>query len=97
MDARLAKGNNVVKRFEGDPAPGCWTGPKPAENKSINPIQEYWFVNIKPKPATPIPFFDTPSPTAPPLIPEPFLRDSYFLADKESGEIVARKLICVIY
>jgi hypothetical protein len=97
LEARLAIGENVAERFAGDPAPGCWSGPKPAENKGINAKENYWFVLLTPKPATPMPFYGTPSPTAPPLIPEPFLREASFLVDSETSDIVARKLICVIY
>lgn len=96
-EVRMENGDEMAERFEGDPAPGCWSGPEPAENKGIKPGEEYWFVFMVPKPATSMPVMDTPSPTAPPLIPEPFLREAYFFLDKETGEIVARKLICVIY
>lgn len=90
-------GKQVAERFEGEPAPGCWSGPEPPGNDEIQAGKTYWYVQMRPKPVTPVPQEGTPSPTAPPLIPEPFLRDAHFLIDPQGGEIVARKLICVIY
>lgn len=97
VEVQLVIGESVAGRFEGEPAPGCWAGPEPVENKSINSKENYWFVLMTPKPATPMPFYGTPSPTAPPLIPEPFLMEAYFLVDPETSDIIARRLICVIY
>lgn len=97
VEAQMAVGESVAERFEGDPAPGCWSGPEPIENKNINPKENFWYILMTPKPATPVPFPGTPSPTAPPLIPEPFLMEAYFLVDPETSKIVARKLLCVIY
>lgn len=94
---QFVPGESVTERFKGEPAPGCWSGPEPAENKDISPTKIYWYVLMVPSPATPEPFYGTPSPTAPPLIPEPFLREAHFLVDSKTGEVVARKLICVIY
>jgi len=90
-------GESVDEQFEGDPAPGCWSGPEPIENKDISPTKIYLYILMVPTPATPEPFYGTPSPTAPPLIPEPFLREAHFLIDPRTSEVVARKLICVIY
>ncbi len=90
-------GESVAELFEGEPAPGCWSGPKPVENKEIRASKSYWYVLMIPNPATPEPFDGTPSPTAPPRIPEPFLREAHFLVDPKTGEILARKLMCVIY
>jgi hypothetical protein len=97
VEVQLVIGESVAERFEGEPAPGCWSGLKLVENKSINSKDNYWFVLMTPKPATPMPSYGTPSPTAPPLIPEPFLMEAYFLVDPETSDIVARRLICVIY
>ena len=97
VEVSQVMGEQVVERFEGEAAPGCWAGPEPPENDDIKSGQTYWYVQMKPKPATPVPQQGTPSPTAPPIIPEPFLRDAYFLVDSQSGAIVARRLICVIY
>lgn len=97
VEVQLVIGESVAERFEGEPAPGCWAGPKPAKNKSINSKDNYWFVLMTPKSATPMAFYGTPSPTAPPLIPEPFLMEAYFLVDPKTSDIVARRLICVIY
>jgi hypothetical protein len=98
VDIREVKGNEVVEQFEDDPAPGCWQGPLPPENGTIDPSQTYWYVHMQPRPATPIPPKEGEySPTAPPLSPEPHTRGATFLLDMDSLEIVARKLICVIY
>jgi hypothetical protein len=97
VQAELVTGGSVVEHFEGEPAPGCWSGPKPPENQEIDPINEYWYVLMAPLPATPDPFYGTSSPTAPPLIPEPFLKQAHFLIDPNTGDILARKLICVVY
>lgn len=97
MEAYLVIGEKILQQFEGEPAPDCWFGPKPPENKEINPTKDYWYVLMTPYPATPEPFYGTSSPTAPPLIPEPFLKYAYFLVDPLNGEIIARSLICIIY
>jgi hypothetical protein len=98
IDIKKVKGEEVIEQFEGDPAPGCWKGPPPPENGTIDSLQTYWYVQMKPQPATPIPPKEGEySPTAPPLIPEPHTRGATFLLDMDSLEIVARKLACVIY
>lgn len=97
METQFGKGESVAKVFDGEPATGCWSGPPPPENGEINPANDYWYVLMAPYPATPEPFFGTSSPTAPPLIPEPFLKQAHFLIDPRAGDIIARKLICVVY
>ena len=97
LEVQTVSGGSVAQRFEGEPAPGCWSEPEPPENENIASSKKYWYILMAPKPATPEPFGDTPSPTAPPQIPEPFLREAHFLVDLKSGEVVARKLLCVIY
>ena len=92
---RLVDGHEVAGQFEGEPAPGC-VGTTPPPNKQIS-AGKHWHVVMQPTPATPRPFPDTPSPTAPPLIPEPFTREARFLLDARDGTVVARKLLCVIY
>ena len=94
---QFVPGERVAERFEGKPSLGCWSGPEPAENKDISATKIYWYVLMVPRPATPEPFYGTPTPTAPPLIPEPFLREAHFLVDPGTNEVIARKLICVIY
>jgi hypothetical protein len=85
----------VAERFEGEPAPGCWSGPEPPENETLRASKSYWYVLLVPTPATPE--ANKYSPTAPPHIQEPFLREAHFLVDSKTSEVVARKLICVIY
>ena len=97
VNSKLVRGDEAANLFEGETAPGCWKGPISLQNKLINPSRTYWLVQMKPKPATPIALDRTPSPTEPPFIPEPFLRDAFFLIDTKTGEILARKLYCVIY
>ena len=91
--AELVDGQGVAGRFESEPAPGC-LGPTPSPNKQFS-SGKYWYVILEPVPVTPRP--GTPSPTAPPLIPEPFTRQAQFLLDATEGTVVARKLSCVIY
>jgi hypothetical protein len=92
----LVKGEQVADQFEGQPAPGC-LGAQPPANQPINPTDRYWYVVLRPAPVTPRPWVGTPSPTAPPLIPEPFTREAQFLLDAGQGGVVARRLLCVIY
>ena len=83
--------------FEGEPAPGC---PLPGEglpaNEFIRADTTYWYVMLRPRAATPQAQGGEPSPTAPPLIPEPFVREARFLLDA-GGAVAARTLSCVIY
>jgi hypothetical protein len=95
VDVRQVKGRDVADEFAGEPSLGCWKGPTPMPNGAIQPNGDYWYVEMSPKPATPLPR-PTISPTAPPSIPEPFLRQALFLLDT-GGKVVARKLYCVIY
>lgn len=90
-------GEQVAEQFAGEPAAGCWSGPEVPDNKPIDPAGRYWYVQMTPRSATPEAPWGTSSPTAPPLIPEPFLRQAHFLVDAQSGEIVARRLVCVVY
>jgi hypothetical protein len=89
------KGQDVAEKFAGEPSLGCWRGPTPVPNGEIRSAADYWYVELMPQPATPLPAA-TISPTAPPLIPEPFLRQALFLVDSD-GQVIARKLYCVIY
>jgi hypothetical protein len=97
VEVRQVTGQEVVQEFAGEPAPGCWKGPTPPANETIDPSGTYWYVEMKPRPATPIPQKRTVSPTEPPFIPEPFTRGAQFLIDVANGQVVARKLHCVIY
>lgn len=97
IEVEIVTGEDVIDRFEGESISGCWFGSKPPENKGINLSNKYWYVLMIPYPVTPNPFYDTPSPTAPPLIPEPFLKYAHFLIDATHGEIIARRLICIVY
>lgn len=95
-EVRRVKGREVAEELEDErPGYGC-PGPKPPANRLIKAGDAYWFVVLKRRPATPPPEVPTISPTAPPLVPEPFMYQALFLVGEE-GEIVARKLFCVIY
>jgi hypothetical protein len=89
-------GQEIAQEFEGDPAPGC-LGPEPPANPEVDPTAPYLYVEVKPRPATPLPEVGESSPTAPPSVPEPFLRRALFLLDSTTGRIYARKLFCIIY
>ena len=53
-------------------------------------------IYLAPRPATPQ--AATPlSATAPPTVPEPFIYQAHSLIHLTAGEVVARKLYCVIY
>jgi hypothetical protein len=97
VQVRKVAGQEVAEEFEGDPSAGCWMGPTPVPNVAIDASQTYWYVKMAPKSATPVPQERTISPTEPPAIPEPFLYQAHFLLDLDSGRVVARKLMCVIY
>jgi hypothetical protein len=96
---RSVTGRDIQEIFEGEPVPGnCVPGQKPPENQEIPSRAFYWYVHMKPIYVTPEPVpTEQYSPTAPPRIPEPFLREAHFLIDPNSGEAVARKLYCVVY
>jgi hypothetical protein len=96
VDVRQVQGREVAAQFEGKVAAGCWKGPTPQPNATISASGDYWFVEMVPRPATALPGGEA-SPTAPPRIPEPFLRQAFFLVDPADGRIVARRLFCVIY
>ena len=92
-------GQEVQDVFEGEPVPGsCAPGPTPPDNAIITPNGSYWYVQMKPRPATPQAWpTEQFSPTAPPRVPEPSVFEAHFLVDGNTGEIVGRKLYCVIY
>ena len=94
VEVRTAPGRSVAEEFEGRGFDGsCW-GPAPPPNGKIKPAETYWYVKMKPHPATPN--RPTVSPTAPPSVPEPFMAWAIFLID-DNGQVVARMLACVVY
>jgi hypothetical protein len=94
VEARAVSGRSVAKEFEGWVFYGYCGGPAPPPNGEIEPSERYWYVEMKPQPATPS--GPSMSPTAPPLVPEPFMVQALFLID-ESGQVIARVLVCVVY
>lgn len=92
-------GQEVQDLFEGEPVlGGCVPGPAPRDNATVALDGSYWYVQMKPRSATPRPQpTEQFSPTAPPNVPEPFVYQAHFLVDVSTGQIVARKLYCVIY
>jgi hypothetical protein len=91
--AEQLRGDQAAKDFEGKPF-SC-ISPQPPPNQAIQPASTYWYVVMVPKAAT----SSAPrlSPTAPPVVPEPTLYQAYYLVDRATGNVVARKLFCVIY
>lgn len=92
-------GREVQDLFEVEPVPGrCAPGPTPHDNATIALDGSYWYVQMRPRFATPRPQpSEQFSPTAPPNVPEPFLYQVHFLVEAGTGQVVARKLQCVIY
>jgi hypothetical protein len=92
-------GREVQELFAGEPVPGrCAPGPTPPHNKRIARGGSYWYVHMRPRAATPRPRpTEQFSPTMPPSVPEPFVYEAHFLVDADTGQVVARKLHCVIY
>jgi hypothetical protein len=98
LELRRVTGQEIAATFEGKPDAGCVLGPAAPANGAIARQDTYWYIHLAPRPATPLPQAATPrSPTAPPSVPEPFLYQAHFLINLTTGEIVARKLYCVIY
>jgi len=96
VESRSVSGREVSERFAGEPDPGCVPGPTPPPNRPVSLNTTYWYVQMRPRPATPLP--GTPlSPTAPPRVPEATVVQADFLVDPDTGDIVARKFGCVIY
>jgi hypothetical protein len=97
VQVKQVKGQEISSKFDGRPSAGCWMGPTPSPNEAISPAGSYWYVELKPHPATPVPRNRTVSATEPPAVPEPFLRQALILLDVSDSKIVARKLFCVVY
>lgn len=98
-DLRSVSGREIAARFDGGPVPGaCAPGPIPPANMPISADESYWYVQFRPRPVTPLPQpTEQFSPTAPPSVPEPFVYEARFLISAVSGQVIARKLLCVIY
>ena len=99
VGVQAVTGREVQDLFAGEPVPGgCAPGPTPPNNARIALDGSYWYVQMQPRSATPRPQpTEQFSPTAPPAVPEPFVYQAHFLVDASTGQIVARKLYCVIY
>ncbi len=99
VGVQTVTGREARDLFEGEPVPGrCAPGPTPPDNGEIALGDSYWHVQMKPRLATPRPQpTEQFSPTAPPSVPEPFVYQAHFLVDASTGQVVARKLYCVIY
>jgi hypothetical protein len=96
LELRRVTGQEIAATFEGKPDAGCALGPAAPASGTIASQDTYWYIYLAPRPATPQPA--TPlSSTAPPSIPEPFMYQAHFLINLTTGEVVARKLYCVIY
>jgi hypothetical protein len=98
LELRQVTGQEIAATFAGKPDAGCALGPAAPANGAIASQATYWYIHLAPRPATPLPQAATPlSPTAPPSVPEPFMHQAHFLINLTTGEVVARKLYCVIY
>ena len=93
-EARKVAGGEVVNEFALPPRENC-PGPKPPDNQPIKATSEYWYVKFLPDPELGQIQDDTPSASPPPVVTEPNFQAALFLIDIYSGEVVARKLICV--
>lgn len=99
IEVRSVTGQEVQDLFKGDTILcGYVPGPTPPANASLVPDGSYWYVVIRRHPVTPQPWpTELYSPTAPPRIPEPFTYEANFLVDAITGQVVARRIFCVIY
>ncbi len=96
LELRRVTGQEISATFAGKPDAGCALGPAAPDNGAIASQTTFWYIHLAPRPATPQ--AATPlSATAPPSVPEPFMYQAHFLIHLTTGEIVARKLYCVIY
>jgi hypothetical protein len=94
LEVRQVPGASVAAEFEGWSFSGACRGPAPPPNGAIDPSETYWYVKMQPQPATPS--GPSMSPTAPPLVPEPFMTWAVFLLD-DYEQVIARVLACVVY
>jgi hypothetical protein len=98
VELRTVTGREVSHLFEGEPGSGgCALGPKPPGNARIDPDASYWYVQMVPRIATPLPSPEGFPPTAPPSVPEPFMYQAHLLVDPGTGQVIARMYYCVIY
>lgn len=96
VEMRRVSGVDVVGVFTDARYSNC-QGPEPPENQAIKLSSEYWYIHTVPLPATPIPDDTDTGSGSPPSIPEPLMREAFFLIDVYNGQIVARKYSCVEY
>lgn len=99
VEVQSLTGPKAQELFAGEPVPGgCAPGLPPPANAPIELDGSYWYIQLKPRYATPQPQpTERYSPTAPPIIPEPFVEQARFLVDAGTNQVVARKIHCVIY
>ena len=93
-EARKVAGGEIVNEFAIPPRENC-PGPKPPDNQPIKATSEYWFIKLLPDPEPGQTQDDTNTASPPPIITEPNFKAALFLIDIYSGDVVARKLICV--
>ena len=94
VEVQTVSGRSVAEEFKGWTYHGACGGPEPPPSGEIDPSESYWYVEFRPAPATPS--GPSMSPTAPPLVPEPFMHQALFLID-DGGQVIARMLACVVY
>jgi hypothetical protein len=97
QDTQIIKGDALPEAFQNEREETCfqWYSADPPPPENIRPTATYWLVEFAPLPAT---AQGTPlSSTAPPRIPEPFVRQAFLLIDSTTGQVDGFRLRCIIY
>lgn len=94
-EARLVQGKEVAQNFANERTNAyCWGTRVPA-NSAIDFNSQYWYVHLKRRVMTPIPVTRV-SPTQPPAIPDWNIPEAFFLIDARTGQVIARRILCVV-
>jgi hypothetical protein len=78
---------------------GCRTKTTQESDRPIDLSKVYWYVHMEPRPVTPLPpRRNEPVGTGnPPIKPEMNIENALFLIDPDNGQIIARRLGCIVY
>ena len=95
--SRQVKGDELPEIFQKERVETCFNrnAAPPPPPEEFQPAGRYWLVVYEPLPATPK--STALSPTDPPHIPEPFVRQATLLIELQDGELAGFRLGCVIY
>ncbi|MEW5871436.1 MAG: hypothetical protein AB1894_19340 [Chloroflexota bacterium] len=96
IETSTVRGDSLPEVFQKPLNLYCFGGKTPVA-EDIRPNATYWYILMEPLPATQPPEITPLSPTAPPRIPEPFVRQAYLLIDASDGRVAALRLNCVVY